>query len=157
MTNYWLCKQEPTSYDFSHLEREGKTIWDGVHNALALKHLRSMRSGDLAFFYESGKVRSIVGVMRVLSDPRPDPRDPTSFVVEMGSVRRLSHPVPLKLVKANPKFKGFALVRLSRLSVMPVPKNVWNALLELERVHLEGTSGNVKSRSPNQKDKVFEP
>ena len=75
----------------------------------------------------------------------------------MGSVRRLSHPVPLKLVKANPKFKGFALVRLSRLSVMPVPKNVWNALLELERVHLEGTSGNLKSRSPDRKDKVFEP
>ena len=146
MTNYWLCKQEPTSYSLAHLERERSTVWDGVHNALALKHLRSMRPGDLAFFYESGEVRSIVGVMRVFSDPRQDPKDPTSFVVDMGSVRRLRHSIPLKLVKANPEFKGFALVRLSRLSVMPVPKNTWNALLELERPHPEGTSGTVKSR-----------
>ena len=121
MTNYWLCKQEPSSYSLAHLEREGSTIWDGVHNALALKHLRSMRPGDLAFFYESGEVRSIVGVMRVLSDPRRDPKDPTSFVVDMEFVRRLNHPIPLKVVKEDPKFKGFDLVRLSRLSVMPVP------------------------------------
>ena len=156
MTNYWLCKQEPTSYSLAHLERERSTAWDGVHNAVALKHLRSMRPGDLAFFYESGEVRSIVGVMRVLSDPRQDPKDPTSFVVDMEFVRRLNHPIPLKVVKEDPKFKGFDLVRLSRLSVMPVSQDVWKALLELERSHPTRTSGATKSRPPNREDKVFE-
>ena len=156
MTNYWLCKQEPISYSFVHLERERSTVWDGVHNALALKHLRSMQPGDLALFYESGKVRSIVGVMRVLSDPRPDPRDPTSFVVDMEFVSRLSHPIPLKVVKKDPKFKGFALVRLSRLSVMPVPQETWKGLLELERSSPTETPGTAKSRFPDREDKVFE-
>lgn len=129
---YWLVKQEPSGYSYSDLVREGRTRWDGVHNALALRHLRSMRPGDQALFYHSGAERACVGIVRVASAPRPDPEDARgSWFVEVTPVRALARSVPLAVVRADPVFAGFVLLRMSRLSVMPVPERMWRRLVEL--------------------------
>ncbi|MGI0055515.1 MAG: EVE domain-containing protein [Thermoplasmata archaeon] len=131
---YWLLKEEPTHYSYADLTREGRTRWDGVHNALALRHLRSMKVGDLAFFYHTGEERACVGVVRVTSAPRPDDRDPrTSVVVDVEPVRALERPVTLSEMKVDPVFTGFALVRIGRLSVVPVDKPRWDRILRLAR------------------------
>ncbi|HTS34009.1 MAG TPA: EVE domain-containing protein [Thermoplasmata archaeon] len=129
---HWLVKQEPTSYSFSTLLRDGRTRWDGVHNALALRHLRAMRPGDEAIFYHSGGERACVGILRVASSPRPDPGDSRgSWFVEVTPVRALARPVPLAEIRADRAFEGFTLLRMSRLSVMPVPEPMYARLLAL--------------------------
>ena len=131
----WLAKQEPSSYSFRSLVRDRTTEWDGVHNALALRHLRAMRRGDEVFFYESGEVRSIVGVMKVDGAPHPDPRDARgSWSVKVRCVRALARPVRLAEIKADPAFAGFDLLRISRLSVLPVPDAMWERIHALARV-----------------------
>ena len=128
----WLVKQEPTSYSYAELERERRTRWDGVHNALALRHLRGMRPGDEAFFYHSGSERACVGVLRVASLPRADANDPRgSWWVEVTPVRRLERPVTLSEIRADAAFRGFDLLRMSRLSVLPVPDSMWARILTL--------------------------
>ncbi len=129
---YWLVKQEPSSYWYSDLERDGRTRWDGVHNAAALLHLRAMRSGDQALFYHSGEERACVGVLRVASDPHPDTDDPRrSWWVEVTPDRRLPRPVLLGEIRADPAFSGFDLLRISRLSVLPVPAPMWERIVGL--------------------------
>jgi predicted RNA-binding protein with PUA-like domain len=129
---HWLVKQEPTSYSFSSLLREGRTRWDGVHNALALRHLRAMRPGDEAIFYHSGGERACVGILRVVSAPRPDPNDSRgSWFVEVTPVRPLARPVPLAEIRSDRAFDGFTLLRMSRLSVMPVPEPMYSRLIAL--------------------------
>ncbi|HLM92062.1 MAG TPA: EVE domain-containing protein [Thermoplasmata archaeon] len=126
---HWLVKQEPSSYSYPDLEREGRTRWDGVHNALALQHLRAMRPGDEAYFYHSGEERACVGVLRVTSLPHPDDDDPRrSWWFEVKPVRRLPRPVPLGEIRADPAFAGFELLRMSRLSVLPVPDPMWDRI-----------------------------
>lgn len=129
----WLLKTEPGTYSFSDLTREGRTCWDGVSNPVALGHLRAMKKGDEAFFYHTGAEKSIVGVARIVSDPYPDPKldDPRRVVVDIAPLRPLGHPVSLAAVKADPRFKDFALVRIGRLSVMPVSPEQWQALLAM--------------------------
>jgi len=129
----WLLKTEPGTYSFSDLTREGRTCWDGVSNPVALGHLRTMKKGDEAFFYHTGAEKAIVGVARIVSDPYPDPRvdDPKRVVVDIAPVRPLDTPVSLAAVKADSRFKDFALVRIGRLSVMPVSPEQWQALLAM--------------------------
>jgi len=130
---YWLLKTEPGDYSFDDLERDRRTIWDGVANNAALKHIRSVRKGDEALVYHTGGERAAVGLARILGDPYPDPAagDPRLVVFDVAPVRRLVRPVTLAEVKADPVFAGFALVREPRLSVMPVPPALWRRLLTL--------------------------
>lgn len=132
MTNYWLVKQEPTSYSFDTLEKEGKAVWDGVHNNLALKHINGMKKGDQAFFYHSGDQKQIVGILEVISNPYPNPKekDKRFVVVDVKYKKRLKRPVTLAEIKKEKKFKDWELLRISRLSVMPVPKEIWDKILE---------------------------
>jgi predicted RNA-binding protein with PUA-like domain len=132
MVNYWLVKQEPTSYSFETLEKEGKAVWDGVHNNLALKHINGMKKGDQAFFYHSGDEKQIVGILEVISNPYPNPKekDKRFVVVDVKHKKRLKRPVTLAEIKKEKKFKDWELLRISRLSVMPVPKEIWDEILE---------------------------
>jgi predicted RNA-binding protein with PUA-like domain len=132
---HWLLKTEPSTYSFADLERDKRTTWDGVSNNLALKHIRAMKKGDLAFIYHSGEEKAIVGVAAIVSDPYPDPKqkDEKLAVVDVAAKERLPHAVPLARVKADKRFAQFALVRMPRLSVMPVPADLWTALLTLSK------------------------
>jgi predicted RNA-binding protein with PUA-like domain len=135
MPNYWLLKTEPSVYSFADLERDGRTVWDGVTNPLALKHLRAMKRGDLAFIYHTGDERQIVGIAEVTSDPFPDPKakDPKLVVVELKPRERLARPVTLAEIKGRKEFADFPLVRMGRLSVVPVSAERWKLLREMAR------------------------
>ena len=133
MSNHWLLKTEPTTYSYDDLERERRTTWDGVKNALALIHLRQMAKGDEVLVYHSGAAKAIVGRARLATGPVPDPKakDPKLVVVDLVPTGRLAVPVPLAAIKADRQFKDFALVRMSRLSVMPVTSGQWKRLLAM--------------------------
>lgn len=124
---YWLVKTEPEDFSYDDLLRLGRDRWNGVTNNTALKHMREMRSGDLAFFYHTGKERAVVAVCRVVSDPYPDPAgsDPKLVVVDVVPGYRLAQPVTLAAIKAEPSFADWELVRLGRLSVMPATPEHW--------------------------------
>jgi predicted RNA-binding protein with PUA-like domain len=130
---FWLLKTEPSDYSIDDLERDAGTVWDGVSNNAALKHIREVAKGDRALVYHTGGERAAVGIARVTSDPYPDPRgdDPRLVVFDVEPERRLPEPVTLAAVKAEPAFEGFDLVRLPRLSVMPVPPEHWRRLLKM--------------------------
>jgi predicted RNA-binding protein with PUA-like domain len=129
----WLLKTEPDQYSFDDLVREKQTVWDGVRNPLALKHLRAIRKGDELLIYHTGDVRAAVGLARAVSHPYPDPasQDPKVVVVDVAPVRRLPQPVTLDAIKADRAFQAFELVRLPRLSVLPVPDALWKKILRL--------------------------
>jgi predicted RNA-binding protein with PUA-like domain len=133
VANRWLLKTEPAEYAFEDLVREGRTVWDGVTNPLALLYLRAIRKRDELLIYHTGKVRAIVGHAKAVSDPYPDPakNDPKLGVVDVVPVRQLPRPVRLEAVKSQRTFRTFELVRLPRLSVMPVPPTIWKAILKL--------------------------
>ena len=133
MAQKWLFKSDPETYSLSDLEREGKTVWDGVTNNLALKHLRSVRKGDSVLIYHTGDERAILGIAEVLRDAYPDPKrkDSRLVVVDVKAVKRLQRPVSLDEIKKQASLKEFALVRLPRLSVMPVSESQWTELLAL--------------------------
>jgi len=128
---YWLLKTEPSDYAYADLEADRETLWDGVGNNLALKHLRQIRRGDQALIYHTGRERMVVGIAEVTSDPFPDPErdDPRLVVVEVNPKRKLAQSIPLAEIKSDPELKDFDLVRLPRLSVMPVTESVWKRLL----------------------------
>jgi len=130
MPQYWLLKTEPSTYALADLEREGRTIWDGVKNALALIHLRAMRPGDELLMYHSGKEKAVVGRARVDAPPRTDGK---ATVVDIRFEGRLSVPVPLAAMKADPALAGLPLFRNTRLSVMPITPDEWEAVLRLAR------------------------
>ena len=131
--NHWLLKTEPSTYSYADLAREQVTTWDGVSNPTALRHLRAMRNGDQALVYHTGDEKAVVGIARIVSNPFPDPalKDPKRVVIDLAPVRALPKPIALAAVKADPRFAQFALVRISRLSVMPVSPEEWKALLAL--------------------------
>jgi predicted RNA-binding protein with PUA-like domain len=130
---YWILKTDADSYPFDELERERRTVWDGVTNALALKHIRSMAPGDAALIYHSNVGKKLVGLARVASAPYPDPKrqDPKLVVVDLEADRRLPKQVALAAIKADPTFSDLGLVRMSRLSVIPVPADQWKKLLAM--------------------------
>jgi predicted RNA-binding protein with PUA-like domain len=131
----WLFKEEPTHYSFADLERNGQTLWDGVTNNLARLNLRKVAAGDRVLYYHTGNEKAVVGEMEVSAGPRPDPDsdDPKSVVVEVKPVRRLLHPVSLERIKSDQQLAGWDLVRLPRLSVMPVSEDQWRRIEELSR------------------------
>jgi predicted RNA-binding protein with PUA-like domain len=135
MPNYWILKTDADTYPFDRLVSERRAVWDGVSNALALKHIRSMAKGDHAFIYHSGDEKALVGLARIVSDPYPDPKgdDPKLAVVDVEAGDRLPRPVTLAAIKADPAFAELGLVRMSRLSVVPVPADQWQRLLSLAR------------------------
>src|ERR1700742_5192275 len=123
----WLFKEEPTHYGFDAFVKDKKTVWSGVKNPLAQKHLRSVEKGDRILYYHTGDEKSVVGVAKALGDAYPDPADAAgkAHSVEVEPVKKLAHPVTLKAIKADPWCKDFDLVRISRLSVMPVTDAQW--------------------------------
>lgn len=131
---YWLMKTEPGEYSYYLLEQKGQDAWDGVKNAVAQKNIRNMLPGDLAFIYHTGKEKSIVGVAEITSHPYPDPANNSLFIVNVVPGYRLNRPVSLAEIKQEPAFSGWELVRLPRLSVVPVPPEYWS------RIH--GMTGN---------------
>jgi len=131
----WLFKSEPSCYSFDDLRRDGSTVWDGITNAMARIHLRNIRRGDQVFFYHTGNVKAVVGVMKATSGPQSDPNadDDKAVAIEVKPVRALRHPVSLSRIKAEPKLASWDLVRQSRLSVMPVTEAQWQVVEELAR------------------------
>ena len=128
-------KEEPEHYSYDQLEEDGRTVWAGVRNPLAQKHLRSIRKGDRIFYYHTGKEKSVVAIARADGDAYPDPSDPTgkSYVVDVVAGRKLPRPVTLAEIKADRAFATFPLVRLSRLSVMPVTNEEWSRIEKMSR------------------------
>src|SRR5689334_11986984 len=126
----WLFKEEPTHYGFEALVKDKKAVWSGVRNPVAQKHLRSVQEGDRIFYYHTGNEKSVVGVAKALGDAYPDPNDKTgkAFVVDVAPVKKLARPVTLKEIKADRAFADFPLVRISRLSVMPVTDVEWKRI-----------------------------
>jgi len=129
----WLVKEEPEHYNYDELERDGKTVWAGVKNPLAQKHLRTIRKGDRIFYYHTGKEKAVVAVATALGDAYPDPKDKDGklFVVDVAPEKKLPRPVTLKEIKADAAFASFPLVRMARLSVMPVTDAEWSRIEKL--------------------------
>jgi predicted RNA-binding protein with PUA-like domain len=133
MARHWILKTEPSVYGFPDLARDRRTRWDGVSNAVALKHLRSMLEGDDALIYHTGDEKSLIGLARIASAPYPDPsqNDPRLVVVDIEAGKPLPRRVSLAEIKADPAFADLGLVRLSRLSVVPVEPAQWKRLLAM--------------------------
>ena len=135
MAAKWLLKSDPDHYSFFDLQRDGKTVWDGISNNLALKHLRNMRRGDGVIIYHTGKERAVVGLAEAAIDPYPDPcqKDPKLAVIDLQAKEKLNRPVTLEEIKKSAALQNFDLVRLPRLSVMPVSEAQWAAVLALAK------------------------
>ena len=138
MVNYWLAKQEPSGprgYNILQLKKDKKTMGDGVHNNLALKHIRNMRKGDLVFFYHTGDERQVVGIMSVTSNPYPNPEEDNErfVVVDVKFKSLLAKSVGLDEIKKQKGLKNWELLRISRLSVMPVPKPIWDLIIKMSK------------------------
>jgi len=131
----WLVKEEPETYGYDQFERDGKTVWAGVKNPLAQIHLRSIRKGDRILYYHTGKEKAVVGIAKATRDAYPDPADPSGklFAVDLAPEKKLSKPVPLATIKDDKVFADFPLVRISRLSVMPVSGAEWARIEKLSR------------------------
>ena len=131
----WLFKEEPTHYAFDALVKDKKTVWSGVKNPLAQKHLRSMRRGDRVFYYHTGKEKAVVAIASAATDAYPDPADATgkAYVVDIVPVAALARPVTLAQIKAVPAFASFPLTRMPRLSVMPVTDAEWHRIEKMSR------------------------
>ena len=121
---YFLAKTDPEHYSIDDLERDKETVWDGVRNPQATRVIQSMRSGDTVLMYHSQGDAAIVGVARVTSEPRQDPGDSKSWVMDVAFVRKLAQPVTLKEIKESHRFDDWSLVRQGRLSTMSVPDTV---------------------------------
>ena len=128
MPQYWILKTEPSEYAFADLQRDRRTRWDGISNPVALKHLRSMHRGDQAMVYHTGDEKRVVGLATVASEPDEN------AVVELEAGRSVATPVTLAAIKADPAFRDLALVRMGRLSVVPVPAELWKKLLGMAGV-----------------------
>jgi predicted RNA-binding protein with PUA-like domain len=135
MATHWLFKTEPSVYSFQQLQKDKKTMWDGVANNLALKNLKDIKKGDLIFIYHTGDEKQAVGVARALGGAYPDPskKDPKLLVVDIEAVKPLAKPVTLAAVKADKKLANFDLVRNSRLSIMKVTDEQWEIMEGMAR------------------------
>jgi predicted RNA-binding protein with PUA-like domain len=131
----WLFKEEPTHYSFDAFAKDRKAVWSGVRNPVAQRHLRSVKKGDLVFYYHTGNEKAVVGVAKASRDAYPDPADKAgkAHVVDIVPVKKLARPVTLAEIKADAFFKDFDLVRISRLSVMPVTAAQWTRVEKMAR------------------------
>jgi predicted RNA-binding protein with PUA-like domain len=141
MPNHWLFKTEPSVYSFQQLQKDKKTVWDGVANNLALKNLKDIKKGELIFIYHTGDEKAAVGVAKALGGAYPDPskKNPKLLVVDVEAVKPLPRPVTLAQVKAEKQLANFDLVRNSRLSIMKVSDQQWQLM--------EGMAKEVKPQS----------
>ena len=135
MPHNWLLKTEPSTYSFADLQRDKRTVWDGVKNPQALKNLSQMQKGDRLLIYHTGDEKAVVGIATALSAAYPDPKkdDPKLLVIDLAPAAALPRPVTLAQIKASPQFNGWELVRLPRLSVMPVSPEHWSAIEHLAK------------------------
>lgn len=135
VSSNWLVKEEPEHYSFDALTRDGQTTWSGVKNPLAQKHLRGIRKGDRIFYYHTGKEKAVVATARAASDAYTDPKDKAGklSVVDVVPDKALARPVTLAEIKADPAFASFPLVRMSRLSVMPVTDAEWKRIESMSK------------------------
>lgn len=135
MANRWLFKTEPTAYAFQQLQKDKRTVWDGIKNNLALKNLKDIEKGDEILIYHTGDEKAVVGVARAVTGAYPDPgkRDPKLLVVDIEAMKPLPRPVTLAEVKGNSKLKNFDLARLPRLSIMKVSDEQWTSIEEMAR------------------------
>ena len=131
MPNYWLLKTEPSTYSYGDLVKEKKTMWNGVMNPVALRNIGLMKKGDLTFVYHTGGEKAVVALAEIVSEPYPDPKDKSLTVIDIKPKVKLPRPVTLAEIKAEKLFKDFLLVRISRLSVMPVTKIWWDAINQM--------------------------
>lgn len=123
----FLVKEEPSNYNFDAFVKDGGATWSGVKNPLAQKHLRSIKKGDLVFYYHTGTEKSVVGIAKAATPAYPDPADKTgkAHVVDLVPMKKLARPVTLAQIKADKRFADFALTYMPRLSVMPVTDTQW--------------------------------
>ena len=130
---YWLLKSEPNAWSWENQVKEGASMWDGVRNYQARNNLKKMKKNDLCFFYHSVTERSIVGIVKVVKEYYPDPTDKTGrfVVVDVKTTKKLKNPVSLDQIKENSKLKDIALVKQSRLSVMPLKKTEWDIIIKM--------------------------
>lgn len=133
MPKRWLFKEEPKNYNYAKLERDGSATWDGVRNNWAQKNLRSARDGDLVLYYHTGNERAVVGTARITSDPYADPTDDSLIVVDIVPVGRFARPVPLAEIKASEEFAESPLVKIGRLSIVPITARQWKTVEKLAR------------------------
>ena len=133
--NYWLLKTEPGTYSWDDLMREKMARWDGVSNPTALQNIRSMSKGDLVLIYHTGDERAVIGVAEVASSPYPDPKQDNEkyVVIDIKPKTRLARSVSLDEFKRDPAFSGWILLRIGRLSVVPVPANMWKRIEQLSK------------------------
>jgi len=131
MNNYWLVKQEPSSYPFEQLLKDKKTVWDGIRNYQARNYLKQMSVGDTVLYYHSGDQRAVVGIAKVHRAPYPDPNDNTWVVVDLVPIKPLPQPVPLSVIKADAVLNELPLIKQGRLSVMPITRPHYDRLLTL--------------------------
>ncbi len=131
--NYWLLKSEPDAWSWDNQVKEGASMWDGVRNYQARNNLKEMKKNDLCFFYHSVTERSIVGIVKVVKEYYSDPTDKTGrfVVVDVKATKKLKNPVSLDQIKENSKLKDIALVKQSRLSVMPLKKTEWEIIIKM--------------------------
>lgn len=136
--SHWLMKSEPFKYSFAQLVREGKTVWDGVRNFEARNSMRAMKAGDLVLFYHSNEGKAVVGIARVQREAYPDPTaaDEDWSVVDLEPVAPLRDPVSLDIIRSDPDLVDIALLKRSRLSVVPVSKAHFDKILKLGRTRL---------------------
>jgi len=130
---YWLLKSEPDAWSWDNQVKEGASMWDGVRNYQARNNLKEMKKNDLCFFYHSVTERSIVGIVKVIKEYYPDPTDKTGrfVVVDVKAIKKLKNPVSLNQIKENSKLKDIALIKQSRLSVMPLKKTEWEIIIKM--------------------------
>ena len=133
--NYWLLKSEPDAWSWDNQVKEGASMWDGVRNYQARNNLKEMKKNDLCFFYHSVTERSIVGIVKVVKEYYPDPTDKTGsfFVVDVKATKKLKNSVSLDQIKENSKLQDIALVKQSRLSVMPLKKTEWDIIIKMSK------------------------
>ena len=130
---YWLLKSEPNAWSWDNQVKEGASMWDGVRNYQARNNLKKMKLNDLCFFYHSVSEKSIIGIVKVVREYYPDPTDETGkfVVVDVKAIKKLKNPISLNQIKENKKLKNIALIKQSRLSVMPILKLEWIEILKI--------------------------
>jgi len=135
MAQRWLFKTEPSTYSWADLKRDRRTVWDGVKDALALKHVEAVATDDEVLSYHTGDEKAAVGIAKVVRGAYPDPKqkDARLVVVDLQPVKALARPVALGEMRANRELAGFDLLRLPRLSVMPVSAEQWAVIMEMAR------------------------
>jgi len=127
----WLVKEEPENYSYSQFVSDKTTVWAGVRNPVAQRHLREMKKGDRVFFYHTGKERAVIGTATVSKTAYPDPKNDNLVVVELTAGKALKRPVTLAEVKADKRFADMPLVRIARLSVQPVTDEQWRMIEDM--------------------------